>query len=399
MRRVEEKQRNKKKEKEEEDFVRQKNTVMKGNTFKFNKSMGQHILKNPQILKSIAQKAGIRSSDTVLEIGPGTGNLTTLLLAQAAKVIAVEIDPRMLASLHKRFLPNNIHKITFISADVLKTPLPYFDLCVANIPYQISSPLVFRLLQHRPMFRAAILLFQREFALRLVAKPGSQYYCRLSLNVTLLAKVNHLMKIGKANFNPPPKVESSLVRIEPLPVLKQIDYREWDGLVRICFSRKNKTLRALFKKKKVLSLLYSNYTKYKEFQSKQEAKEADDENKQEAEESKDLGLEKKKEEHDENENKTESVVDILGIDKEDYKEEEEEESDEEEKSIRKKKKGRRKEKGIEKAKGGEELQQFKTLILEMLKKERMDGKRASKMDVDDFLNLLSLFNQIHIHFN
>lgn len=84
--------------------------------------------------------------------------------------------------------------------------MPFFDVCVANIPYQISSPLVFKLLSQKPMFRCAILMFQKEFAQRLIAKAGSDLYCRLSVNVQLLAKVDHLIKVGKNNFKPPPKV-------------------------------------------------------------------------------------------------------------------------------------------------------------------------------------------------
>jgi 18S rRNA (adenine1779-N6/adenine1780-N6)-dimethyltransferase len=100
--------------------------------------------------------------------------------------------------------------------DFLKVDLPYFDVCVSNTPYQISAPLVEKLLRHRPLFRSALLMFQREFALRLVAKPGDNLYCRLSVNTQLYAKVEHVMKVGKNNFRPPPKVESSIVRIEPL---------------------------------------------------------------------------------------------------------------------------------------------------------------------------------------
>lgn len=76
----------------------------------------------------------------------------------------------------------------------MKADLPYFDLCVANIPYQISSPLVFKLLAHRPAFRAAVIMFQHEFAMRLVAKPGDALFCRLAVNTQLLARVSHLLK-------------------------------------------------------------------------------------------------------------------------------------------------------------------------------------------------------------
>lgn len=80
----------------------------------------------------------------------------------------------------------------------MKTQLPYFDLCVANIPYQISSPLTFKLLAHKPVFRAAIIMFQHEFAMRLVAKPSGSLYSRLAVNTQLLARVNHLLKVQAA---------------------------------------------------------------------------------------------------------------------------------------------------------------------------------------------------------
>lgn len=78
----------------------------------------------------------------------------------------------------------------------MKVELPYFDLCVANIPYNISSPLTFKLLAHRPVFRAAIIMYQHEFAMRLVAKPGDSLYCRLAANTQLLARVFHLLKVS-----------------------------------------------------------------------------------------------------------------------------------------------------------------------------------------------------------
>ncbi|XP_035698957.1 probable dimethyladenosine transferase [Branchiostoma floridae] len=226
----------------------------------FNKQFGQHILKNPLVVDSMVEKAALRPTDTVLEIGPGTGNLTMKMIDRVKKVIACEIDPRLVAELQKRVQGTpSAHKLQMMVGDALKTDLPFFDICVANIPYQISSPLVFKLLLHRPFFRCAILMFQREFAQRLVAPPGDKLYCRLSLNVQLLARVDHLMKIGRNNFRPPPKVESSVVRLEPKNPPPPINFQEWDGMVRIAFLRKNKTLGAAFKNSKVLSLLEKNY--------------------------------------------------------------------------------------------------------------------------------------------
>ena len=141
-------------------------------------------------------RAGIKSTDVVLEIGPGTGNLTAKLLEVAKKVIAYEVDPRMVLELQRRFQGTpQASQLQVVQGDVLKHDLPYFDVCVSNTPYQISSPLTFKLLSHRPLFRAAILMFQREFALRLVAKPGQDHYCRLSVNAQLLSKIEHVMKV------------------------------------------------------------------------------------------------------------------------------------------------------------------------------------------------------------
>ncbi|KAK7100157.1 dimethyladenosine transferase-like [Littorina saxatilis] len=226
----------------------------------FNTTLGQHILKNPMIITSMVEKSGVLPTDTVLEVGPGTGNMTVKLLEKAKKVIACEVDPRMVAEVQKRVQGSPLSsKLHMLIGDVLKTDLPFFNVCVANLPYQISSPFVFKLLLHRPFFRAAILMFQQEFAERLTAKPGDKLYCRLSVNTQLLARVNHLLKVGKNNFRPPPKVESSVVRIEPRNPPPPINFQEWDGLVRICFSRKNKTIGASFRFTKVLDLLEKNY--------------------------------------------------------------------------------------------------------------------------------------------
>nr|XP_044995038.1 probable dimethyladenosine transferase [Jaculus jaculus] len=165
------------------------------------------------------------------------------------QVVACELDPRLVAELHKRVQGTPLaSKLQVMVGDALKSDLPFFDACVANLPYQISSPFVFKLLLHRPFFRCAVLMFQREFALRLVAKPGDKLHCRLSINTQLLARADHLMKVGKNNFRPSPKVESSVVRIEPKNPPPPINFQEWDGLVRITFVRKNKTLSAVFNK-------------------------------------------------------------------------------------------------------------------------------------------------------
>jgi 18S rRNA (adenine1779-N6/adenine1780-N6)-dimethyltransferase len=150
------------------------------------------------------------------------------------------------------------HNIQIIQGDVLKVDLPFFDVCVANLPYQISSPFLFKMLAHRPLFRCAVVMFQLEFAQRLTAKPGDELYCRLSVNTQLLAKVENLLKVGKANFRPPPKVDSLVVRIEIRNPPPPVNFIEWDGLVRLLFNRKHKTLRAVLCTKNTLRLLEEN---------------------------------------------------------------------------------------------------------------------------------------------
>ncbi|KAH7921138.1 rRNA adenine dimethylase [Leucogyrophana mollusca] len=221
---------------------------------------GQHILKNPQIAQNIVDKANLRPTDKVLEVGPGTGNLTVRILEKAKHVTAVEMDPRMAAEVTKRVQGKpEQRKLDIIIGDFVKAELPYFDVCISNTPYQISSPLIFRLLSHRPIFRIAILMFQREFALRLVAQPGTDLWSRLSSNVQLYAKVDLVMHVGKNNFRPAPQVESSVVRLVPLDPPPPVKFEEFDGLGRILFSRRNKTVHATFMAKGVVDMLEKNW--------------------------------------------------------------------------------------------------------------------------------------------
>ncbi|KAI0720500.1 rRNA adenine dimethylase [Cerioporus squamosus] len=221
---------------------------------------GQHILKNPQTAQSIVDLASLRPTDKVLEVGPGTGNLTVRILEKAKHVTAVEMDPRMAAELTKRVQGKpEQRKLEIMIGDFVKATLPYFDVCISNTPYQISSPLVFRLLSHRPLFRVAILMFQREFATRLVATPGSALWSRLSANVQLYAKVDLVMNVSKNNFRPPPKVESSVVRVVPRDPPPPVEFGEFDGLGRIVFTRRNKTVHANFMAKGVMEMLENNW--------------------------------------------------------------------------------------------------------------------------------------------
>ncbi|KAH9260978.1 dimethyladenosine transferase [Batrachochytrium salamandrivorans] len=313
--------------------------------------LGQHFLKNPMVVKGIVDKSNIRPSDVVMEVGPGTGNMTVRLLEVSKKVIAVELDPRMVAELDKRVDGTPYRqKMELMHGDILKIdPLPYFDVFVANIPYQISSPLVFKLLAHRPCFRSAIILLQSEFAERLSAKPGDKCYCRLSVNTQLLAKVEQVMKVGKNNFRPPPKVDSRVVRIEPFNPAPPVDFVEWDGMVRICFSRKNKTLRSIFCQKTNLKLLTTNKEKF----NSASAQVLMDDVVVEAEQDSD-----------------EELLDEMMDD-------EDEEDDKDDKKP---------------------VDPMKIQVEQVLEKAGMANLRSSKLSIDQFLELLATFNEHGLHF-
>ncbi|KAG8819871.1 Dimethyladenosine transferase [Serendipita sp. 400] len=216
----------------------------------------------------IVDKANLKPTDSVLEVGPGTGNLTVRILEKVKHVTAVEMDPRMAAELVKRVQgTSEQRKLDITIGDFVKAELPYFDVCISNTPYQISSPLVFRLLSHRPLPRVAILMFQREFALRLTATPGTEFWSRLSANVQLYAKVDHIMKVARNNFRPAPNVESSVVRITPLSPPPPVRFEEFDGLTRILFTRRNKTCRANFGASGVEKMMRDNWTQWKKGQN------------------------------------------------------------------------------------------------------------------------------------
>lgn len=124
------------------------------NVFKMNTDLGQHILKNPGVAQAIVDKAGLKQSDIVLEVGPGTGNLTVKILEKARKVIAVEMDPRMAAELTKRVQGKpEQKKLEVLLGDVCKTELPYFDVCISNTPYQVHR------LSHSVAFVAIVLTY------------------------------------------------------------------------------------------------------------------------------------------------------------------------------------------------------------------------------------------------
>ena len=180
------------------------------------KSLGQHWLKDRDILIDIADHAVVDSVDTVMEIGPGLGTLTSALFQFFDKVIAVELDDRLAENLPKSFPGKNLEVIhsDVLNLDLAKTDLPEKYVVAGNIPYYITSPIIQKFLhvEHKP--EKIVLLIQKEVAERLAAKPGD--YSILGLSAQIYAKVTLGPVVKREFFTPPPKVDSQVVILEPL---------------------------------------------------------------------------------------------------------------------------------------------------------------------------------------
>jgi 16S rRNA (adenine1518-N6/adenine1519-N6)-dimethyltransferase len=182
------------------------------------KSLGQHFLSDPRILGRIADALEPIDDRTVLEIGPGRGGLTELLLQRARRVVAVEIDRMLAEHLRARF---SGRPLEVVEADVLETDLgtlaggPY--VLVGNVPYYITTPILFHAMRP-PRPERAVYLVQREVAERMSASAGDREYGALSANIQATSRVETLFRVPAGAFSPPPKVESAVVRLTPLDV-------------------------------------------------------------------------------------------------------------------------------------------------------------------------------------
>lgn len=209
-----------------------------------NKSLGQHWLKDRSVLAHIADSADITADDTVLEIGPGLGTLTSELLRRAGKVIAVEFDDDLARKLPAQFPGKNLEVITsdILSYDLSVLPKKY--IVVANVPYYITSKIVQMLMTAENKPRTAVLLVQKEVAERLAATPGRMSI--LAVSAQVFADVTLGDKVPATFFTPPPKVDSQVVilKTRTTPFLMGVDEKDFFRIVKAGFSSKRKKLRS-----------------------------------------------------------------------------------------------------------------------------------------------------------
>ena len=209
------------------------------------KSLGQHFLNNELILSDIVESACINPNDTIWEIGPGTGNLTNYIIKKGVKPYCFEVDKDLWDMLKNKFG----NKINLVEKDILKVNWQsYFTKdkikIVANLPYQITSPFLFLVIDYFEHFEQLVLMIQKEVALRLASTPNKKDYGVLSLKLQYYFDCEILFDVTPEHFTPPPKVFSSVIRLKPRTNKPKIDNLDlfWN-IIEIAFLNRRKMLR------------------------------------------------------------------------------------------------------------------------------------------------------------
>jgi 16S rRNA (adenine1518-N6/adenine1519-N6)-dimethyltransferase len=212
------------------------------------KSLGQNFLIDPNQQKRIVAALSAGADDTVLEIGPGRGALTRHLAGSVGRLVLVELDDALAAVLRREFAHDD--RVTVVHGDIMEIDLPQLVPDVAklrvigNIPYNITTPIIFRLLERDARPRCIVLMIQKEVAERILAPHGDGEYGALSVGVRSVARVERLFNVGRGSFRPVPRVDSTVIRIEPLmpPPLSAAEEQDLRGLTRTAFSWRRKQL-------------------------------------------------------------------------------------------------------------------------------------------------------------
>jgi 16S rRNA (adenine1518-N6/adenine1519-N6)-dimethyltransferase len=204
---------------------------------------GQHFLHDPGVLQRIVDAVSPAAQDAVIEIGPGEGALTRPLLGRLQRLTAIEIDRDLAAALAQEF---PAERLALVSADVLEHDFSAYApgvRIIGNLPYNISTPILFHLAQYADRVRDMHFMLQKEVVERMVAMPSTPEYGRLSVMLQVRFAMTKLFNIGPGAFRPPPKVDSAMVRLVPLPEKPDCDEEALEKIVREAFSARRKTLR------------------------------------------------------------------------------------------------------------------------------------------------------------
>ena len=216
-------------------------------THSFRKKWGQNFLIDPNIVKKIYRTIDPIDSDNILEIGPGEGVLTKIILPEVNKMVSIEIDPVLVNKLNNS---NRLKKLKVVNKDILKTNIYDLDIdnpvrVIGNIPYNITSQIIFWLIEQLDYWSDAFIMVQKEVAHRLIAKVGTKEYSRLTVVVGAYLDVDYCFTIPPTVFIPKPKVDSAFIRFTKKrnALIEDHKYIRFNKLVRAAFNQRRKMLR------------------------------------------------------------------------------------------------------------------------------------------------------------
>ena len=216
-------------------------------THSFRKKWGQNFLIDPNIVKKIYRTIDPKYSDNILEIGPGEGVLTKIILPEVNKMVSIEIDPVLVNTLNNSIV---LRKLKVVNKDILKTNIYDLDIdnpvrVIGNIPYNITSKIIFWLIEQLDYWSDAFIMVQKEVAHRLIAKVGTKEYSRLTVVVGAYLDVDYCFTIPPTVFIPKPKVDSAFIRFTKKrnALIEDHKYIRFNKLVRAAFNQRRKMLR------------------------------------------------------------------------------------------------------------------------------------------------------------
>lgn len=212
------------------------------------KRFGQHFLKDERVLEKIVSVFLPKDDQNIVEIGPGLGALTSVLLSRIDHLSAIELDRDLVKRLKQQYPAD---RLSIYEMDVLQCDLSKIKRSneakelrlIGNLPYNISTPLIFHLLGQLDQIEDMLFMLQKEVALRLAAKPGNKHYGRLTVMTSLQADCECLIDVPPDAFDPPPKVESTVIQLKPKSQPEEFDIDHLKKLVTAAFGQRRKTLR------------------------------------------------------------------------------------------------------------------------------------------------------------